>query len=275
MSRDFEYNNNQSAGDWTLETGYTKPVTHAYPRRVFSRRTLSALTVFLQQNKSDINYICAGVEQGFTVMLHTPSEVPSMSNGFFTVSHAKDVTVKVKPKITVTEDSLKDYEPKRRTCYYDNERSLKFSKFYTQNNCRLECLADFTLKQCDCVKFSMLRDAETRVCNRSQINCMNQAEKQIDKEEFLKSFDSRSKVATQCDCLPLCTSIAYDHELAESSYENGKYFKAVGSNSKDHEDLACSVLTVHFKEEEFFTLTRSEFFGFADFLANVGGLLGE
>lgn len=233
------------------------------------------MTVELIQNKSNMNFICRGVEQGFKVMLHTPSEVPRLSNGFLAVNLGQYVQVRVKPKVVITEDTLRDYEPKRRTCYFNHERSLKFSKFYTKSNCELECLADFTLKQCGCVKFSMLRDENTEICNRTQIKCMKQAEEQKNRDEYRRSFQSKSNDGDLCDCLPLCTSITYDHELTQNPYELKKFYKAFGLNSSEIETVETSMLTVFFKEEEIFTLVRSEFFGFADFLANIGGLLGK
>lgn len=43
----------------------------------------------------------------------------------------------------------------RRQCFFDTERQLRFFKIYTQRNCELECLANFTVKTCGCAKFSM------------------------------------------------------------------------------------------------------------------------
>lgn len=229
----------------------------------------------VQQDKSNMNYICRGIEQGFKVMLHTPDEVPRLSNGFFVANLGREISVKVKPKVILTEDTLRGYEPKRRTCYYNNERSLKFSKFYTQSNCELECLADFTLKRCGCVGFAMLRDESTRICNRTQIECMKLAEKQKNRQEYRESLNLKSSDETACNCLPLCTSIAYDHEVTENPFEIGQFYKAFDLNSNEIEGFELSMLTISFKEEEIFTLVRSEFFGFADFLANIGGLLGE
>lgn len=45
----------------------------------------------------------------------------------------------------------------RRQCYFDEERHLKFFKVYSETNCELECIANYTLSICGCVKFSMPR----------------------------------------------------------------------------------------------------------------------
>jgi hypothetical protein len=41
----------------------------------------------------------------------------------------------------------------RRQCYFSRERELKFFKIYTKANCELECLANLTLRYCNCSLF--------------------------------------------------------------------------------------------------------------------------
>lgn len=83
--------------------------------------------------------------QGFKVLLHTPGELPRVSKQFFRIPLRQEVVVSVKPNMITTSDGLIDYSPDRRQCYFNDERYLKFFKVYTQSNCELECLANFTL----------------------------------------------------------------------------------------------------------------------------------
>lgn len=101
---------------------------------------------------------------------------------------------------------------------------------------------------------------------------MNVAEKQMDKEEYLKGMKSTSNIFT---AIAFLCARPYDHELAENTYDVRTYFKAAGVNSKHNDDIEYSALTILFNEEELCTLTRSELFGFADFLGNIGGLLAK
>ncbi|KAG5860729.1 Epithelial sodium channel, partial [Gonioctena quinquepunctata] len=54
-----------------------------------------------------------------------------------------------------TADSVKLYDPKRRECYFSSEKYLKYFKVYTANNCKMECLANYTKALCRCVNFFM------------------------------------------------------------------------------------------------------------------------
>jgi amiloride-sensitive sodium channel len=61
----------------------------------------------------------------------------------------------VKPQMITTSKNLDQYHYDRRNCYFGHEKELKYFKFYTQSNCELECLTNFTRQECGCVKFSM------------------------------------------------------------------------------------------------------------------------
>lgn len=47
------------------------------------------------------------------------------------------------------------HSPNRRQCYFDDERDLRYFKSYSQSNCQTECLANYTMARCGCVKFWM------------------------------------------------------------------------------------------------------------------------
>lgn len=99
--------------------------------------------------------MCRGPVQGFKILLHTPGEVPQVSKHYFRVPLLQEVLVSVKPNMITTSEGLMSYEPNRRQCYFNSERQLRFFKVYTQRNCELECLSNFTRIECGCVKFSM------------------------------------------------------------------------------------------------------------------------
>lgn len=149
---------NKNATSWNLEDGYNnsdRNVTETYPHRVFGAGARVGLFALLRLFEQDLEYICRGPVQGFKVLLHTPGEIPQVSRHYFRVPLLQEVLVSVKPNMITTSDGLRHYEPNRRQCYFDSERKLKFFKVYTQRNCELECLSNFTQAQCGCVKFSL------------------------------------------------------------------------------------------------------------------------
>lgn len=146
LASDFHYlNHNMSSESWTLEKGYASTDPSTYPRRVLGPGARAGFNIVLKLTEPDLDYICRGPVQGFKILLHTPGEIPRVSKQYFRVPLRQEVVVSVKPNMMTTSSGLLDYEPERRQCYFDNEKNLKFFKVYTQANCELECLADYTL----------------------------------------------------------------------------------------------------------------------------------
>jgi acid-sensing ion channel, other len=136
-----------SSKSWTLEDGYNTTDAETYPRRVLGPGARAGLNIVLKLTKPDLDYSCRGPVQGFKILLHTPGEIPRVSKQYFRVPLKQEVVVSVKPNMITTSKGLYDYAPERRQCFFNRERNLKFFKVYTQSNCELECLAEFTLSK--------------------------------------------------------------------------------------------------------------------------------
>lgn len=114
---------------------------------------------------------------------------------YFRAPLNQEVVVAVKPDMMTTSDGLKDYDPHRRQCYFPKERYLAFYQNYTQQNCQVECLTNYTRKKCGCVAYHMPRkffnlsvssfsiffwislDEEgTEICGSGSIICMFEAQ---------------------------------------------------------------------------------------------------
>lgn len=132
-----------------------KELHTSYPFRVHSAGVKSGLSIDLQLFEKDFEYICRGSVQGFKILLHHPEDVPQVSKHFFHVPLGQEVLVSIQPEMITTKKGLNKYKPNVRGCYLEWERKLKFFQKYTQRNCELECLANFTYQNCSCVKFSM------------------------------------------------------------------------------------------------------------------------
>lgn len=126
-----------------------------YPHRVFGAGARAGFFALLKLNDTDAEYVCRGPVQGFKVLLHIPGEVPQVSKHYFRVPLLEEVLISIKPNMITTSENLRHYKPWERQCYFSDERQLRFFKIYTQRNCELECLSNFTLAQCGCVKFSL------------------------------------------------------------------------------------------------------------------------
>lgn len=157
MAPDLMIVHGNKKSDWTLEDGYKAGVmiNDTYPQRVFGAGARAGLFALLRLNTTDAEYLCRGPVQGFKVLLHIPGEVPQVSKHYLRVPVEEEVLISVKPNMMTTSESLENYKPWERQCFFAKERQLRFFKIYTQRNCELECLSNFTMDRCHCVKFSL------------------------------------------------------------------------------------------------------------------------
>lgn len=265
---------------WSLENGYAQDSSiRTYPARVLGAGTRAGLFVALQSFKQEVDYACRGPIQGFKVLLHSPDDIPVVSKQFVRIPMNKEVSIAVKPNMITTSAGISEYHPHRRQCFLNSERHLKFFKIYTQNNCELECLTNFTYSKCGCVKFSMPRTLDMTVCSEDKIQCYSQAEDDLLFKEFsegLKNTDFNYRGETECNCMPACTSLVYNTEISQANFDLEEMIKAEG-DTEFFEEFPGSQMTrlaIYFKENQFITSKRSELYGITDFLANCGGIFG-
>ncbi|KAL5291210.1 hypothetical protein ACFFRR_010551 [Megaselia abdita] len=259
--------------DWSLEEGYKKSLSNRdfFPFRTMGAGIKAGLTVELKNFKRDFDSTCRNIFDGFKILIHTPGEIPRLSNKYLQAPMNQQVLISVKPTVITTSKMLKNYDPKSRQCYFENERYLRFFKVYTQTNCELECLTNYTLARCKCVAFSMPRNIETKVCGPAKIGCYKKAEYEVMLEEF-QEIEKNPNAETKCNCLPACTSITYDAEISNTKFT---YDSNEGSSLTSRNfPYQITALRIFFKENQYLASSRSELYGLTDFLANVGGLLG-
>ncbi|XP_059219966.1 pickpocket protein 28 [Stomoxys calcitrans] len=254
---------------WSLEKGYPKYTPlKTYPARVVSANTRVSFDVYLLMATDFFDYTCSGATQGYKIALHTPDDVPLLSKRFVRVSPGKEVSIAIKPVMVTTSDGIASYPAAKRKCFLNQERYLRFFKVYSERNCEMECLTNYTLKDCGCVTFAMPRTADMPVCGEDKNTCYLKAEDNMLQEHFSSQYEN----GNNCNCLPSCTSLEFDAEISQGDFDTKRYFEA--SKMDLPFDAAISHLVVHFKDNEFITSKRSELYGFSDFLANCGGVLG-
>lgn len=153
--------NNTNVSHWTLNGGYEEDdldeydFNKEYPLRVIGSGRSAGLDLSLQLDDRDYDFICKGYDQGFIVALTMPGETLKMSSNSWRVPTLENTLITIQPKITVTSKGLLNYRPDQRQCFFALERQLRFFKMYTQSNCEVECLSNYTKRECKCVKFSM------------------------------------------------------------------------------------------------------------------------
>lgn len=283
LTDDIKIFNNEkfTAINWTLQDGYTTKSTDAYPRRALGAGLYGGLQIVLQTKKSDKDFLCTKELQGFQITFHNPAEFPTVRKNFYLAGHNEIAYYNVNPDMITTSNSLKKYSIRKRQCYFDGERNLKFFNIYTQNNCALECIANYTLNKCGCVTLWMVRLNDTRVCTLKDYDCYYSAEDEVfedmneDIESSVESSDER--LPENCNCLPSCTSLNYNVESSQVLSYVEQLIASLGNTNNVTLSLAgieATIINIQFKENQFFYSQRNELYDWGDFIANCGGLMG-
>uniref|UniRef100_A0A1I8M197 Amiloride-sensitive sodium channel n=1 Tax=Musca domestica TaxID=7370 RepID=A0A1I8M197_MUSDO len=263
---------------WSLEKGYAidSPL-NTYPARVTSCGNSVGLTAVLLDLKENNDYTCRGPTQGYKLILHSPNTVPSVAKRYVRIDMAKEVSIAVKPKYMQTSGDIAVFAPEKRQCYFEHERPLRFFKTYNSDNCELECLTNYTLNKCNCVRFSMPRTADMPVCNLDAMDCYTSAEEDMLLKKFNGHHGNGDGDVDQCNCLPSCTSLDYDMQISKGRLDVKATFMnmlKLDKWSDDLPDIELSLLTIYFKNNQFIATKRSKLFSFYDLLSNCGGIGG-
>lgn len=110
-----------------------------------------------------------------------------------------------------SEEALRGYSPEKRRCYFEGERILRYFPVYTKLQCDYECMINDTLNTCDCVKYSMLRDHNTSICEIKRAYCY------FDAMNEWPIYNTTDKKSIPCDCYPTCNDIKY---FVESEFDS-------------------------------------------------------
>ena len=233
-SLSFPQHNHRST-NWTLD-GYKTYDSDVYPERILGAGLKAGMFLLLSVNKSDIDYRCKGFSQGFKLILHSPTDIPRFSKQFYRVGMKREVSFSVKPHVVRTSKNLHNYKPEIRKCYFENEKKLKFFKTYSQSNCELECLTNYTLNLCNCVRFGMPFDNTTNVCNVVQNSCTHTVEAQmmlknlnrnLKQENAIRRNNHKINEDDKCKCLPTCTFIKYNAVITQGDYLHNEFYNSM------------------------------------------------
>lgn len=123
----------------------------------------------------------------------------------------------------------------------------------------------------------MPRSNSTRICTQTDIECTNDAEDNLTLLAINTNLttDTVEGGKSHCSCLPACTSISYDVELSQADFDYKSLFRSFKDNISQFDTLELARTTIYFKEAQFTTSKRSDLYGWIDFMADCGGLLGK
>ncbi|KAL7035082.1 hypothetical protein ACKWTF_008218 [Chironomus riparius] len=195
---------------WTLDKGYiSEQKTDLLPMKI-TRGPSYGFNSFL--NDSDPTNICTVFGNSFSYYIHLPNEImlPFHQEHVVEFRKRKDVYLTA---ISYTADAgMRKFSPRSRGCYFEGEKQLKFFKTYTKALCEFECMTNYTLRKCGCVKFSMPRTSETKVCTVENSDCYFEAMSIWPDHETLPD-----RFEVTCGCLKTCNNIKYEVKFEKLS----------------------------------------------------------
>lgn len=149
--------NNPNATHWNVEDGYNSNFNKSklYPYRVFGVGIENTMHIHMESLTDDFYKICSVSAQGFRIALHLPDQLPRLPSDFIQIPIEHEIYISIKPNMITTSNGLRKYSPEKRRCFFRAERHLLFFKSYSQQNCELECVTNYTKNECGCVQFWM------------------------------------------------------------------------------------------------------------------------
>lgn len=222
-------NHSMSSQNWTLQDGYKFNDADSFPYRALGAGFKFGLNIVLVGNKTEMTTNCVDSTRGFKLALHSPTDVPRFDIQYSRIPYRREVLLSVDPRIIKTSSELFGYKPETRQCYFNGERKLKYFKIYTESNCELECLSNFTLKNCLCVKLGLPFNSNSKICDVKSEHCSAEAEEKW----FQQSWNQELIDSDECNCLPSCNSIEYQVDISQGYLYYSDYLTSKGYQNYD------------------------------------------
>ncbi|CAG9810958.1 unnamed protein product [Chironomus riparius] len=242
---------------WTLETGYLSNDSLIQPARAVKMQTLEIVTNLVKNQK-----LCANWEQSYRVVLHLPNELPQLTYQMISVPLGKEKRILVSARMVKFEKSLRKFPANKRGCYYEDEKPLKIFKSYTKVNCEYECMISFIYSTCGCVKFSMPRTKDMKVCGFMESKCSGFIAARWPRSYYRNETNKRKFPEYPCGCIPSCTEIKY------------RVVKEVETNTVFSHLQFHSNIKVIFVNSQIEKISNYVTYRLENFILDVGGLIG-
>jgi acid-sensing ion channel, other len=237
---------NRAGGLKTIPDRYFPLTINTYQNPVFS--------MHIMKPEIPMSYeVCRKV----SIFVHSSDFLPTFSGreDFYGIDYGRNIEVEVTPEIIKTDRSLAKLDPEMRECYFDNERSLRFFRAYTQKNCEIECFTNYTIQRCGCVALDQPYSISHNItlCHyrsfHDSICCMHVRTELQMQENF--------SIERNCSCYPTCDSISFHTKY--------RYTK-INTNE--------TTIAVRMNTDDIVLYRRYQQFTFSDIVSYVGGLLG-
>lgn len=225
---------------WSLDNGYAKlHNSDAVPVKAEKGKFLG-FNPYLKEN--DSTNVCTQIGNVYSFYFHLPNEIMLPVHQEVYVEFRKKKDMILTAKSYTADEGMRKFSPISRGCYFEGEKQLKFFKTYTKALCEFECMTNYTLNVCGCVKFSMPRTSNTPICMIDKMDCYSNA------MTIWPDYEkAKNKFEATCGCLKTCNDIKYEIKFEKtSSSENVMMIFDVLNLSRAYvHSLLCYCLMSH------------------------------
>ena len=71
-------------------------------------------------------------------------------------------------------DDFKEWNDKNGACYFPEDKNLTYFKYYSQDNCLLECRIKKVARKCGCSPWYLKHEEDLEVCTQEGNRCMGE-----------------------------------------------------------------------------------------------------
>ena len=146
---------------------------------------------------------------GFKLFVGSPDEFPVMKDRSLLVQPGHENFIEASGYVIKSSPDIKNLEPKKRNCYFQDEGDLEYHKSYTFSSCKFECSIRRVEEVVGCVPWYMPRSNTSKVCDPWKSN------------KFSKLLDVLSVDNCTKTCLPDCNSVIYSFSQSSAPFRSG------------------------------------------------------
>ncbi|KAE9532798.1 hypothetical protein AGLY_009879, partial [Aphis glycines] len=252
---------------WNPEIGFNKNAkSFNLPWKVTGDTVEDSIIIRFDLKKENTGKHCPTTDKGMALFLHSPIDVPAniQPTAYIAVNNIAYITTTF--TLITASESISSWKPDIRKCYHQNERTLKFFRIYTVNNCDIECRANNSLKMCGCVAYYHPRDTNTSICGSENYRCMRQYSN--NGYSIFDKYLFNINTTKYCNCLDVCTDIKFNHNVVYTHRNLTKNVK-----NPQTRILNKSIIVMYYRRNPW-SIKRTALIPVNELLGNIGGSLG-
>jgi len=249
--------------------------------------------------RSDDYFITTDDFEGVKLLVHDPSAYPELQSKALAIGSGQEVFVTTNAAHTDASNRIRNFAVSARNCLFDDERDepnsqVTMFKFYSEENCLLECRARHLINRCGCLPYYYPRldilldfgQNNMTTCDWHGLQCLSNASDLLDSVKAamlgLSNFDQKkirqidsvgASKGAECRCPPACRKTRYSSTFSSAKFPNkaSRFYKLSNDRGADFD---MTLVHVYFADLKMFRYITDELFSWQDILAAFGGLVG-